>query len=878
MNKDFILEHKRSLILAFLIICMVAAFWIRIIPAESFSYQDYLGGAEPDIWYNLRQIEVMVHNFPQYNWYDPMTAFPTGKSIDWGPLFTILASGLAILIGASSRPDFMAATSFMGPIVGAALVPVAFLLGRRFWDSWAGLIAALFISVGTFSLYYRTSYGYIDHHGLEVLLSAVFVFAYVGALEYTKNHPISLKDTRTLVRPALYAILAGIAFSLGLLNMPTMILFALIVALFTLAAFILHGITRTSPDYLLIVNLITFFVVLIALPLIGMNGSSMSLSQYSMGQFISYVLLVAGTCLLWFLARVAKNATTYLVGILIVVAAIAAILVLSGSNLLTDALSLFFGMESDVATIQEMQGYELRFALLSYNYGLILAAAGGIILFWKTWNSRDTRTIFLLIWSILMAIATIQHRRFEYYFAMNFALLSGVAVSWVFSTFGSDVLSYLRGLYQTRTVSSQGLPDTEEKEKTPDKKKSHKKASVKKESGKKNKSRRENLNFTTLVKILVVFLTVLFAALFVVYTVNNDLTYADNPKQFMTDPPWVETLLWLKDTTPPTGVDYFGVYTKGIFKYPNETYGTMAWWDYGHYITFIAERIPNTNPFQDNLDGPTGAAAFYIAEDEATAEKILSRTRSRFILTDTKIVSQKFHAIASWYNSSAGIIPYRKWFYFPDRENIHQFKAIAFNTPEYYRTMVARLHLNDGSATGPTTAYYMEYQEQPGYLYPVITSSEEIEVSNGIQKADIFNSHVLPGTGATVLSSKVMYPLESLPALQHFRLVHESIGDSTGVYAEESDPRLRAMPLIKVFEYVKGARIGGDGTIEVDIVTNTGREFTYRQKSVNGTFIVPYSTTGNPWEVRTNGDYRILETGKEIAVSEEDVTKGRVVG
>lgn len=878
MNMGVILKHKRILVLAFLAICMIAAFWIRVIPADSFSYKDYLGAAEPDIWYNLRQIEVMVHNFPQYNWYDPMTAFPTGKSVDWGPLFTILGSELAILMGASNRPELMTATSYMGPIIGAALVPVAFLLGRHIWDTWAGVIAALFISVGTFSLYYRTTYGYIDHHGLEALLSSVFVLAYLGALYYTQAHPVARNNPDTLIRPGMFACLAGIAFVLGLLNMPTMILFGLIVALFTLVAFIFHAVTRTSSGYLLVVNGITFLVVLIALPFMGMNTASMALSQYSLGQFLCYLLLIIGTAVLWGLGRILKDSIKYILGILIIFTAIIVLLSFSGSNILTEALSLFFGLESDVATIQEMQGYEVRFALLSYNYGLLLAAAGGIVLFWKTWTSRDTRFIFLLVWSILMAIATIQHRRFEYYFAINFALLSGVAVSWIFSTFWGDVLSYLRSKYQNHTVSGQGLPDTDEKEKSHDRKKSHKKAYLTKELGKKNKRRRENLNFLTLLKILAISLTVLFAALFVVYTVNNDLAYADNPKQFMTDPSWVETLLWLKENTPPTGVDYFGEYDKTSFTYPKETYGIMAWWDYGHYITFIAERIPNTNPFQDNLVGSTGVAAFYIAENEATAEKILSQTRSRFILTDTRIVSQKFHAIAEWYNSTSGIQPYRKWLYFPDRENIQQFKAIAFNTPEYYRTVIARLHLNDGSATDPTTAYYIEYKESAGLIYPQVIASEEIEVSAGMQKAELFNSHALPGTEAAVLSSQVLYPLEYLPALRHFRLVHESTGDSTGVYAEESDTRLRATPLIKVFEYVQGAHIKGEGTIEVDIVTNTDREFTYRQKSVNGTFIVPYSTTGNPWEVRTKGDYRILETGKEIAVNEEDVTKGRVVG
>ncbi|WP_367259966.1 hypothetical protein [Methanoculleus sp.] len=45
----------------------------------------------------------------------------------------------------------------------------------------------------------------------------------------------------------------------------------------------------------------------------------------------------------------------------------------------------------------------------------------------------------------------------------------------------------------------------------------------------------------------------------------------------------------------------------------------------------------------------------------------------------------------------------------------------------------------------------------------------------------------------------------------------------------------------------------GEGVIEVTVVTNTGREFVYRQESENGTFIIPYSTTGSPYDVKTPG-------------------------
>ena len=83
--------------------------------------------------------------------------------------------------------------------------------------------------------------------------------------------------------------------------------------------------------------------------------------------------------------------------------------------------------------------------------------------------------------------------------------------------------------------------------------------------------------------------------------------------------------------------------------------------------------------------------------------------------------------------------------------------------------------------------------------------------------------------------------------------------------------------MVKVFEYVTGARIPGEGTIELPLVTNTGRAFTYRQESVEGTFIVPYSTTGNPYEVRATGMYHLAGTDKYFTVTEDDVKNGKTV-
>jgi dolichyl-diphosphooligosaccharide--protein glycosyltransferase len=82
---------------------------------------------------------------------------------------------------------------------------------------------------------------------------------------------------------------------------------------------------------------------------------------------------------------------------------------------------------------------------------------------------------------------------------------------------------------------------------------------------------------------------------------------------------------------------------------------------------------------------------------------------------------------------------------------------------------------------------------------------------------------------------------------------------------------------VKIFEYVKGAHIKGEGIIEVPLVTNTGRNFTYRQESMNGEFIVPYSTTDNPYDVKATGKYKISGSAREFDVPESAVMQGLTI-
>jgi dolichyl-diphosphooligosaccharide--protein glycosyltransferase len=184
-------------------------------------------------------------------------------------------------------------------------------------------------------------------------------------------------------------------------------------------------------------------------------------------------------------------------------------------------------------------------------------------------------------------------------------------------------------------------------------------------------------------------------------------------------------------------------------------------------------------------------------------------------------------------------------------------------------TTISRLHNFDGSYTPAGHVYYIEYTTSLGSRadQAVITNAVVMDADQARIAADQYNQQAQPGKGAAAVSPLFIQTTIDLPAMYHYRLVHES---PTDVFSDASQD----VKYVKIFEYVPGARVKGEGIIELPIVTNTGRQLTWRAESVNGEFIVPYSTEGNPYEVRATGKYRIAGTGREFSVSEEAVMKG----
>jgi len=856
-------KHRKYLIFGLVAIFSFFALWLRLIPMLSMGNTDVLMMvASDDPLYNLRQVELIMANFPNYAWFDPMSLYPGGSAIYWGPLFPTIIAACCILTGASTRPEIISLGLIIPPLMGAATVAIMYYIGKCCGDWKTGLLASGFTAIVTGQFYYRSLYGYMDHHIAEVLFSTIFCLIYLYAILSEKDNKIDLKNIHTYKNTLLLSGLAGIAYVVGLLAMPTMILFAMIVGAFTLVQFVIDHLRGRTSEYLLIINSVVFLVAIAGLLLFGFKSTGMDLSTYSIGHVYAYISLIAGTVFLYILSGALKTKERYyfpavIIGCAALFTLLLYVFIPQLYTLLVYDIFAFFGQAPITETVQEARGWSTALAWNTFNFGILLMLGGIIVMAYNNFRDEHPEQVFVLVWSLIMLFSTWQHVRYEYYLAINVALLSAACMSFVIAR-GEREFRHMVEIRPQDTAASDSR-DSEKESPARGKKK-------------KNISKKETSSHHTNYPAVCLFIVgVLLSLLFVYSSVSLSYVSASQDPMRM-NPDWRESLDWMANNTPDTGVNYLKIYDSKTFQFPTQAYGVMSWWDYGHLITYIAKRIPNSNPFQQGVAGPTGSAAFFMSTSEDTANKILDQDGTRYVITDAEMDTGKFWAMATWYNSTEGSRPYQITLLTPNSQNPDSYDSFMLNEKPYYHTMVSKLHNLDGSLTKPSTVYYVEYAspEISGSSLPVMTKADSTNSTDAIFRAEHYNLEAPAGYQAQALNPSLTYPIDEVPALRHYRLVHES---PTNVL----NSKVADVKYVKVFEYVKGAHIKGEGIIEVPVVTNTGRNFTYRQASINGEFVVPYSTTGNPYDVKTTGKYQISGSNRQYDVPEAAVMQGLTI-
>ena len=889
MDLTLIRKHPTYTIAAILLFFMGLALVLRMIPVFFIKDPGFLYIYDTDSWYTLRQVEVMVRDFPLYNWFDPMTAFPDGKIIDWGPLYPFIAATLCLITGATTRSGIIFSSGWVGPLMAVVMVPVMYQLGKTVWDWKAGIIAAGLVSVASIQYFSLSSYGWVDHHIAEVLFSTLFFLSYIYTISYVKSHPVDWKYQKSLIFPVFLSVLTGTIYFLGLLSSTTVILVLVVIAIYTFVQTVLDYFSGQASGYLLILNIGLLGISTIFLFLFGIKQPGVSLIQYSIGMVYVNLALIGETVLLYTFSRIFHGKKWLFLGSFAVLAIIGIFLIQSYPllELVTDqATGLLFGFSAYSVGVVETLPWTLSGAWENFSFALILMAGGLLVLVYSGIKKRNNQSVFLLVWSVVMILLTIRFQRFAYFFTVNVVLLAAICIAEPFGWRENKIMYYLTTVFSRffQCMISPGDTDSNQS----------KKPAPKKE--KKNTQKRSTANpvnySDTLKDLTVISIIILTIGLFAI-SLYDDIQYGVSTPHHEISPDWVESLEWLQENTPRTGIDYFRQYDMQGFSYPSESYGVMAVWDAGHWITVIAQRIPITNPFQNNLEGPAGAAAFFLSRNESKADAILQNFRGKYVITDSNMAVDTFTNLVPWQSASVDISPYIKWFLITDTKDSSRLLKVHRFDDDYFQTMVVRLHSFDGSMTLPETVDYVQYEirqvpvhgetagDVNGYAR-VIANESPLDVSRGLTGHQIIkeSTELVPTHYANVFSDMPDKPVQKVPALSHYRLIHESPDNASVTMFPESTPvTIPGMKGVKIFEFVRGAQIPGEGIIELTVVTNTGRLFVYRQESEGGMFMVPYSTQGNPYEVRATGQYHIVGTSQYINVTETDVIQGnRVAG
>lgn len=313
-----------------------------------------------------------------------------------------------------------------------------------------------------------------------------------------------------------------------------------------------------------------------------------------------------------------------------------------------------------------------------------------------------------------------------------------------------------------------------------------------------------------------------------------------DPSVLSTD--WQKALKWLKEKTPDPGMDFFALYKEpGIDKktgklnsyvYPEKSYGVLSHWENGHAIEYYSQRPVTANPFQlgigKKVNGKVielGESLFFIETNENKATSYLDQLKVKYIISDNKFALLE----SGIFNVMVKLVQKDMTGYIDEPENL---------PTKYDNSMIARLHILDGSK-----------------------SILEKKLNN--KKINL-----------------------NISALERFRLLYESETTST---IFPNGALLKDIKTIKIFEYVKGAKIKGyapSGTkisLSLEITTNQDRKFIYENETTadNGVFeiMVPYSTGKQEESDVLAGEYVIKIKDKivKVKVLEQDVLQGKTI-
>jgi len=685
-------------------LCGISLYLRIALPYDQIFVNDWVWFRETDAYYYMRNIEVLVNNFPHFNLFDPYMLFPGGGGGLVRPFFAWLIAGIIRLVslGTPTLHHMEVVAAYMPAILGTlTLIPVYFI-GKELFNRWVGVISAALVAILPGEFLHRSLLGFTDHHVAEVLFSTVGVLFLIMAIKRAREREISFghllsRDWSTITKPLIYTLLAGIFLGIYLLSWGGALMFIFIIFAYLVIQFIVDHLRQKSNDYLCIIGTPLFLIAF--LMLLPVLGESVRDSMYRASLLVAIVIPIVLSIISRLMAGKSLKPVYYplvLLGLLgIGLAAFHAI----NPSLFQSMLGRFsiFTPGGARLTIMEVEPllfpggkFGLQTAWANFTTSFFISFISFAMLAYVVVKEKGADKILFLVWSIIMLMAVLGQRRFGYYYTINAALLTGY-FSWK--------MLDIAGLSKLLAKSKEVVVAVKKFKKR------------RKITGEKAKPKTFMQPRGAWIRVIVVGIVIFFL---VFYPNIGKVETLAKTSNYIMNKGWYSSCLWLKDNSPEPFDDpdfYYELYPpRDEFEYPETAYGVMSWWDYGYFIMQIAHRIPNANPGQA---GAVQAGQFFTAQNESSANERADESGLKYVMIDYAMATSKFYAMVEWAEKQTGkSVDEFYEIYYQQTEDGGQWGLLYY--PAYYRSTVARLYNFDGKAVTPAESIVISYKENVG--------------------------------------------------------------------------------------------------------------------------------------------------------------------
>ncbi|MGM0390002.1 MAG: oligosaccharyl transferase, archaeosortase A system-associated, partial [Natrinema limicola] len=713
-------------------VVMLFMLWVRTQAYERFVEDGTPAFAGIDSWYHWRTINWTAENYPHTMPYEVWTGFPTGTYVgQFGTLYDqlIVTAAMIVGLGDPSQQTLYTVSLLAVPIMAALVAIPVFYAGRRLGGTLGGLVSVLVIALSTGQFLSRSTVGQLDHQAVEPLFMAIAVVAMMVAVTAgEREKPIYElvvdRDWTTLRTPAIYSVLAGVALTLYIWVWPSGVLLVGIFGVFFAIQLTLDYVRGRSPDHIAFVGAVSLGVTAVLTTLLIEQPGSTGSTSLGLLQPLLAFLVAAGCVFMAWLARewndrgLERRYYPAVVGGLIAATLLVMWLALPSlfDSIVGNATRRMIpigGTATDL-TIVEAQPPENFFNRVFQEFGsafyTMLAGLAFLAirpLFGRKFRAEHT---LVIVWSLFLISMAATQVRFMYYLVLAVAIVNAAFVAELVQLFNLDLES---GLNSVKSL--------------------------------------ETYQVVAVVLVVVLLFAPLLPPLAQAGGTAWEVGEATGPNSDATT--WEASNEWLQENTPAPGnyggadnadkLDYYGTYTPGDgdFEYPEGAYGVMSWWDYGHLITTQAERIPHSNPFQQNA---RSSSAFLTAESEDRGELVLdgiaagepvadrsteelqqavsgdnSDEQLRYVMIDYAMAGGKFGAITQWTGPDYG------YYVTPEDYSGQPISADevgqVFGDLPYDDTMTSKLYFDDAEDmehyrlvhenTDPGTTFFVSYAQ-----------------------------------------------------------------------------------------------------------------------------------------------------------------------